>query len=892
MKSLIQIIHILLIATISCTSDHVRKEDHAETGRAFNDLKEYYEKGTVPPFNDAITGLNSVNDSTRVCSAEYIYALCVQSLEDESNGRSEWRRMPFFYETWESKARGIREHIAYEFGETARSPESIKIARWFITYDYDANNKLCGIKVIRETRCKESDEYLCQLITNLSSDEEITVNVIDEISKRNLIKLSPQIDQLQKHYREEIRDAAYNCAGILGVAQKKFTIAETVTPWITSQYIKIDNLLLRQVPLDAPFVKVVSEIPVSGRGQLKFDYTGWIISEDSAYYTILDYSAQIINAEKRYTKVFPYSLKEAANKLLIGEDLPFHERYGMIRTHSEDWAIPYFTVAEECFKRKMNDEAAELIMKMINRTHDDSTFTYLMRNSFGNLYYNEMLYSFTFERDYQKSIILAAHLSKPEFYDFRYRKTAMELGEQLRKRDGDFVRLTLPSRDIWDSLEHSMPRDEQIKYLAERIKLLNCFQQSQPGGISYKSEQFSVPVTTFIELKQPRSNFPAGFDQEKIKGFEVINPYNELLNMKLSLNDITLLVPYLASHDYILGYSFFRDFQSQRVLHKVSWVVSDIILNSVGKEFLNLNAFDTMNVKTKKREINKIIKWCNINSGMTQQELTTDILGNTNKWSEFEMAMYRSMDQKYKVIPVLVNRIYDFNEEYGVLKSEEIARVIFKIGLVDNSDIDEIKKLLVSSHKAVRLWASLFLIRYSSRDFHEGLKTLKSVLETDNGAGLYPITIEPLLETNKDEALELAEGILQKEGFRESIGRVSDYNREMIKRLFLTGSAEALKFMKSGLSDFRTDTMQYSYNSARILNCDVYLETVSIWKNDESTDMYHDFSNLSIEERMAISKDLCIWLDKQYKMIKLGQTPDIKTKNVFPPVYRIDAPGF
>ncbi len=886
-------IYLLIVAVGTCLSQSTKSHIQTKTEIASNDLLAYYEKDIIPPYKDAILGLNSSDDSTRISSAEYIYALCIQSLADETNGRSEWSRMPFFYETWNSKAKDIREHIAYDFGEIARSKESIKIAKWFIINDSYDENQLAGIKVIRETKCQESDECLGQLVTNLHSNEEITINAIEEISNRNLLSLSSQINLLQKHYREKIRNAAYLCAEKFGIPQMRPRIIETVTPWIISQYENINSQLLTQIPLDVPLVKVISEIPIPKHEILILNYTGWIITEDSDFYTLLDYSAQTIEIEKKYAIVSPISLIEVANEILNIEDLPFNERWGIVRQHAFDWAIPYFTVAATCFKNNLNDEAAALILKRINGTIDDSVFTYLVRNSFGNLYYNELLYSFSFERDYEKSIILAKHLSKPEFYDFPYRKTVLELAEQLKNRNDDFVELRLPSKTSWDSLKQSLKRDEQIEYLAERLRLLNCIQWSQPGGISYMSDQYSVPIVSFLDQKQPKSNFPSGFNQEKTQGYEVMNPYEELINMGLRVKDLKPFVPYLANSDYILGYSFFRDFRPQRTLHKVNWVVSNIILNSIGKEFLDLSTFDALDTATKQNEIKKIIEWCDENQYKSHEELTRSILESTNKWSEFSMAMTTSLEHEYKIIPVLVKRINDFNSMDWNPESNEIAKMIFKIGLNNESDIEKINELLRSENVSIKFWASLCLIKYSPLEFMQGLETLKSVLEKDNGISLYPLAIEPLLETKNSEALLLAEGILRKEGFNRSIGMFDVYNREIIKRLVLNGSVNSFTFLLNNLTDFNTDTTQYSYdNTQSHLFCDDYLEMVSNWKNNEPSSTSHSFYELTIKERKAISKNLCKWLDKQYRMIKAGQISDIKTEDLQPPIYKLDAPGF
>lgn len=870
------------LGTCSCSPS---LDTNAKT-KAFKDLGQYYENGIMPPFEKAFSDMKSSDDSIRNFSAEYIYALCVQSQEDEKNGRSEWSRTPFFYETWESKAHLFRQRLATYFGENANSIELIKTAKWLILNDQEKDNRVEGFNVIRRIKCPETDAFLGLLISNPNLNEEITVSVIEEIANRKLLQYAPKIDALQYHYRSKIRETVYANASKLNISKKKFDLTKGLTPWIERQFELINILILDKVPDKASFVSIHCNIPTSNNYNWKPEYIGWIIDKSDTSYTLLDYSAQKINIEKKYANIGPVSLKEESTKLLKNDFIDLRRRGGEVRPHFGYEIIPLYTMADWCYNNNLKNEALTLIFDLINNTPDDSTFTFQVVNLFGSLYYNELLYTFSQERDYKKAISVSNHLAKPEFDGFRYKSEAVQLGEQLKNRSTDFQTLKLPNETCWDSLKTKFSRTEQIKYLVDRLRLLNCIQNSQPGGISYSSTQYSVPIASFSKAIPALSNFPMRNQADELKNFEVINPYVELLKMELSPTDIKIIAPYLADPDYILAYSFHRDFMSQRVLYKVSWVVSDIFLNSVGKEFLDLRVFETFDSDSKQKEIAKIIKWCDENSNKTPAELALNILEGTKNWDEFEMAMNKCVRLKdAKATPILISRLNDFQSQNWPSYCGQIARSIFEIGSTEEDDKEKTENLGTNNDLGVKLWSSLYLIKYEKQKLPEGLKTLKIVLDSCDGTSWYPDAIETLINTNDKKAFLLAEGILDKPRFKDMFDW--DYYSEIIKRLFLAGSDKALTFLKNGLTNTSPDPKYMSSSSYEILICDRYIEIVNKWKNGEISD-----HSLSIAERKLTGKNLAEWLEKQFKLIKSGQTSDIKPRKVNPPVSRIDAPVY
>lgn len=420
--------------------------------KAFQDLGLYYEKGIKPPFEEAFNDMRSSIDSIRNFSAEYIYALCVQSQEDESNGRSEWSRTPFFYETWESKAHIFRQRLATYFGENTNNIELIKTAKWLILNDHEKDNKIEGFKAISRIKCSETDAFLGFLISNPNLDEKLTVSAIEEISNRGLLQYAPKIDSLQNHYRGKIREAVYSNSSKLNIPRKKFELTKASTPWVEHQFEVINSLIIDKVPEKAAFVTIHCKIPSPNNYVWEPEYKGWIIDENDTLIKLLDYSAQEIYIKKKSANIRPASLKEESSKLL---DKSFFNgrRGGEVRPHFGYEIMPLYAMAAWCYNNNIKDQALALIFDLIDNTPDDSTFSMQVVNLFGSLYYNELLYTFSQERDYKKSILISNHLHNPEFEGFRYRKEGILLGEQLIARTTDFKTLTLPNEITWDSLK-------------------------------------------------------------------------------------------------------------------------------------------------------------------------------------------------------------------------------------------------------------------------------------------------------------------------------------------------------------------------------------------------------------------------------------------------------
>ena len=238
----------------------------------------------------------------------------------------------------------------------------------------------------------------------------------------------------------------------------------------------------------------------------------------------------------------------------------------------------------------------------------------LLIETFGGIYYAEMLSAYSRERNYAKAITFGKHLSGDAYKRYEYHNEAAALTDQLETDTSDFKSFCLPDVLTWQDLKQKLNRHDQILYLADRLRLLNCVQPGQPAGITYNMCQYSETWTEIVN----RTNY------EKLPD-SIVSPYNELWKMHLNLKEIKLLLPYLAAVAYIPTYTYFRDFYHEKTLHKLSWVVGDLIFTITGKSFFTNKEFDVLTPDQRKILIDKMAKWCDVNAGLTKEELARKI---------------------------------------------------------------------------------------------------------------------------------------------------------------------------------------------------------------------------------------------------------------------------
>jgi len=505
-----------------------------------------------------------------------------------------------------------------------------------------------------------------------------------------------------------------------------------------------------------------------------------------------------------------------------------------------------------------------------------------LKNDFGIIYYDAMLWAFTGERNYTRAIEFGNHLSENIFKDYQYQKNAITLTQQLKSHPDDYKAFRIPDSLEWVAMKNKLSRNDQVIYLAERLRLLNCIQPGQPAFIGYDMYQFSISDKIARKLNISYWNYNPQY--------VVINPFAELLKMKLSPRETELLLPYLLSDDYIASYSYHRDFFPERTLHKVSWVVNNLIFEVTNQHFFNQSVFDSMDISQKKVEIEKIKRWCDENSGLTQEEITIKELNTVNKWNDFHKSLITARRQNYSaLLPIIVERFNDFPGGFWPSNKGIMAEMMFELG--NEKYIGTVKKWSTDTTDMwVNLFSSLYLLKNDKNSYDAAMNKLQSVLKQCDGTAYYPHAMDLLLSMNDKKALKLAEGILDKPQFPQFIDW--DYYLNFVKKLLLLKSDYTFNFINDKLGNFTPqDIEQFKQNNGKMNNIlvqgDFYVLAVDKLKSVKTG---YD-TQADMEARLKYRKELSKWFSAQYALLREGK-PNELLLNIVPvnaPVSFIDA---
>ena len=878
---------ILIAAAIPAFAEELKPvTDGTEGRRAFDELTMYYSNPkNTPVYENELDDLHSPDPAKRTSAGKYLLALLKQSKADESNGRVEWTSTPFWGGGSESVARNFRETLANKFGENASKAESLEAALWLINEDFLAPSEVAGVQVI----CRIESDGVTNIFRRLLEphpNEQVANAVIKEVRARGLKELAPEITRLCTHYRSSLREAARTSALILGIQQiPEFKADAAFTAGLDALIRTINAQVWPELKKDAKFMHFTVTTPPYNKNDKPHvaEFSGWILSEDKYTLHVLDFFGAEETLQKDQTKSVARSFADEAQSLLairnktkdkheIGESL---SRQGGLTGQFEADSIsaPEALVATWSYMRGDKASAAAILFPRIDAAPDDRWIGYIVRDLMGHIHHQKMLYQFSQNRDYAATRALAQHLSKEIFNDYQYQKRAKELEAQLARRMDDFRTFVLPEANAWDDMKKKMNREDQIRFLAEHLRLLNCIQTSQPGGVSYRDPQTGGRMRH--DKEQPQ---------------EVINPFNELEMMKLQVADLPALIPFLADENYMPTYSYWRDFHPSRTLHQVNWAVGALVNDTAKRDLAELQKYFNLDAAGKKAHIEKILVWCRANTGLTRAQLLLDTMKTAKNWREFRSAATEAAQDRLRgTLDILLQRMQEFSEQ-----TSDIASLCFKLG--DPAAAAQARRWLKDAipagdqknRDAVRFWATLILLGYGDKEHLEGLSELSAILEKDDGSYWYPRAIETLLSSGKEELLKLSSGILKKEHFEAGYG-----GAPIVHRLLLAGRKECLNYLVAGLANSKSaGTSSGIWNGQdverKITAADETAGLLAALHADKFE--YHELA--PDDQRTKEREDLEIWLKEQFALITSGKPHGIKEKveKLSFDEWRIDAP--
>lgn len=834
--------------------------------RAWTDLAVFYKdtKATLPG-QDAVSDLSSPDSGVAREAGDYLAALFAQAQADEVNGRSEWRLITF-WGVAESRARNFREQLACALSKKASGAAALPAVGWLLEHERLPSAQEAACDVLLRIHTPEADALLCQLIAQSHPNAYVLQHAVEEVGRRKLHDASQTLERLCGHYRKTIRDAAAGAMASLGRGCPATPLPEEeFTPKLEQDLRSIVAMIFPVLPAGAKWAwfekkehegSALVEVPALG---------AWILSERETTTEVLTYfGSHEFLAKAEYTGVIE-PMTTTALRLIRTPAGPHLSRMGMLTAQFEPGSvpIPVALVSAWLLEAGKRREAAELLFPLLDKLSDDRWLLTAARDQVGGTLHREMLSRFCGARDYAKAEAIARHLSGELFSGYCYQDRARELSVQLPERRGDFTTLVLPSASDWPRLQATMDRPTRIRFLAERIRLLNCRQRMQPGGISYRDKQYALPRET---------------------GGEVINPYVELLAMDLAPADIKLLLPYLSDQSFILAFSYWRNFSPDRDLHRVSTVITSVINAVVPRPPVDLQALAALTGAEREQRLAVFSQWCDERAATDLGTLALETIRTESDWSIWKRAVVMAIVEKRG--EQVVSEVLARQDRFPTHEAE-IAALLYEFHTP--------RTLPWATHwtrhndREALFWATLTVLEQGGGELRSAaLSVLAKVLSRDLDVELYALAIDPLLKIATPEATDLATGILRHSRFSSCM-----YRPEILHRLMLAGRPEAFDYARFRLDDHvRAGSSSGEWEGKRVERELYGFDTVAEWATRWR--LGWSYSIVAPEAlRQEKVDELKQWLSAQAEAVRNGKKPDINPA-VGTPIARVhstlDAP--
>jgi hypothetical protein len=565
------------------------------------ELQAYYETGKTPPWRDAIENLTAEKRPQRAEAAKYLVALLDQAQTDELSGKAPWQATPFWGHSGENPARNLRQHIADQLAKAPASPTTLTVIRWYLDHEKVARIQEAVLPGLDQVKEKEAEEFCRTLLLPAHENSVVVLAALQQVDKRGTELPDGVLKALCNHYRPSLRAAARKLSKERGGADPgPFDQAKAVQmPTIAALMKDIGELLDQPAPPDSDFVKVTTT-SIAGKETETSTVLGWLVKNDGDSWVVLTpfghresfhkeqttkgrQGAEVVKSTWEKSPIVDEVKRVVELRKKGDPEFKLSERGGLTGQFQGRGAGVYeVTLAHWLYTTREFDLAAQIILPALDSLYTDRQMVEMVRHRVGEAVGYRMLVSFAGDRDFAETKRLADALVQ-RYPGTRFHDYGVKLSKEMPKRADDFNTLKLPATEEWTGLKKNLSRADQISYLAERMRLLNCFQMGQPGGYSISETQYAEPCGL-------SRNAAWGLYKGETK---VINPYVELVGgrergfrdheqkeskgLELTVADIAHLAPFLREDWHLLCVSFWRDFSPDRDLDTTRPLFGSII---------------------------------------------------------------------------------------------------------------------------------------------------------------------------------------------------------------------------------------------------------------------------------------------------------------------------
>lgn len=774
----------LLALALLLSATAARSAPPADVARQ---LAAYYEDlKKAPPWEAALKRFDSDNVEERSEAAVYLRDLLAQALKDEQSGAAPWQATPFWGESARNPARELRRQVVRQFVERKQLPlECLPLVRWVLESEKLADLQALVGRVAGHISGKDADALLRELIAGPHPNAVVTAEALKAAAERKLDIKAETLTALCQHHRKAVRDAARAANAALDRPEPPpFDPAHAVRSDAVAALVeRLGRLILDPAPVDATFVAVSVTRYEKGGKKGEGVIRGWLLREEKGRCELLTpfgrretltLSDKPISDDDGWdvTRVLVRvkAEDEVARVKAIREkddqDFQLSERGGLTGQF-RGRGMGLYEILMGCwlYTAKRYDLAAEVLLPALDTLYLDEHAVEIARNNIGELHGEQMLVAFVGDRDYDLTMKLAKRLAE-HYPGTRFHEYAVGLAEQLPKRGDDFKGLKLPTAEEWAELKKMMTREQQFDYLCKRLRLLNCFQRSQPGGVSFSQTQYAEPCGL-------AANASWGLNHGKT---EVINPLVELAGpvdgflrrgdkrprgLELTTADIELLAPYLREDWFVLAVSFWRDFHPNRNLHGTRSLVANLINHLARQELCNAEKLGKMTAAEREKELERIIRFARENAGKSEAELLLAALEaalkTEKRWYDIDDQAERLAELKEKKAVPLMVRFLDARNTTDL----NLPDILRYCRLLDpDAAKDTAQKYLNHREAGARVQAALIVLQ--TGDKSTARKILGDVLAKENQYTLFDYMLkEAVVALIEDASMESRKEVLR-----------------------------------------------------------------------------------------------------------------------------------
>jgi hypothetical protein len=770
-------------------------------------LESYSEdRDQTPPYEAAIKKLASPNPKERTQASAELVAILSQSLKDEQTGAAPWRATPFWGSSGENLARKLRVNIARTLANMQEAPaEALPMIRWFFDNEFLPVLQFDAAKALNKIDTREAAELRREVVSPPHENLMLVAMVLEKMAQAKETLAADKLLPLCQHHRAMVRKAAralHKQAG--GENLPPFDPVQAMrTPRVRNILEKLNSLMIDGPATDAPWiVATFKRYDEDKKLEHTYNRSGWLLKQEGDTYEIFTSSwrRKSIRASSELTKdseYEPWWTCSIAKGDIEAEVLRIEETRREMADYldsAEQDLVRYFSegevsglneiiLAERLHASGQDALAARLLFPALEKLYRDDDAVEILREELGANYGHQMLIAFAGDRDYARTEQLAKtlvrHYPKTMFHDY-----AIRLAEELPRRSDDFVKLKLPTPAEWVEIRKKMTRTAQIDFLCQRLRLLNCFQVSQPGSYLIGT-QYAEPsgMTSEASWSLRRGKTVVINPETELAGVRSLSDKQRSGGLALSLEDVPQLSRYLRDDWLIPTVTFWRDFDSDRDLGSTRPIIASIINDLAKREICNIRGWDKLKPAAIDREIERVSRWALENAKKTERQLRWDNLQDSAtsgcRWNReiadhVEWLLQHGETRVYSVMRQMLEK-----EEAETGADLEILQMYLRH---DPTQARDLAPRFFDHDDGERRFIAT-LIMFQAGDKSQTRSVLGYTLESGTVDWLCKHAVEVLLRDGSPESLEQVARLFKNRQLSRDFSRSQDNLRGQILRL-------------------------------------------------------------------------------------------------------------